>query len=480
VRAVSVADASKSIVAPVVVTLGVDEIAITPIGQTLLVGDTIRFTGTVEGMNPNRALRWSAVQGSIDSLGLYRTPSAPVVDTIRAVSVVDSSKQSRAAVNVVGHVLSWVRFRDWGATRRDNAYAVAIDASGNAVVGGIKWLSNSGNPVPPAFGAFASFDSAGNERWAIELASPSFLFRPMAASGSRSEFYFTGWDRSGLPTQTLCGAVTSSGSISLDPFQNAVPGIGGAGVTLFGQVLYVITGNKAIRMTPSCAVIDTVTLRSDVAGTPSLWVASDHLLVGGNNYDTAGEWNVAGFVRRLDLDGALIWDRVYDDCGSGRVVEDVLGVIYFACNALSVGGGPARVSIAALDQSGHQLWRVFWDGDNPRPDNWSNHLEGLILNPRGGVLAIAMLEELAGSNSNCAATDINCWDFGLWAVGPSGVSLWTGRQDFNKSYWDIPWDAAFVRPGELIVVGTSIPHPTGDKSGTKEDADWVIAKFRVP
>jgi uncharacterized membrane protein len=100
VRVFSVADSTKAGVADITVLTGIDAVVVSPESATVVVGDTVRFSASVTGANPDHRVQWRAVLGSVDSTGLYRAPNAGGYDTVTAASAVDAARVAAVAVTV--------------------------------------------------------------------------------------------------------------------------------------------------------------------------------------------------------------------------------------------------------------------------------------------------------------------------------------------------------------------------------------------
>jgi hypothetical protein len=110
VVATSVADSTKSDVATVTVTAPVViKVAVTPSTVTMDACTSRTFTATVTG-NTDQAVAWSVAEGSaggsVNSGGVYTTPSAAGTYHVVATSHASSSVTASATVTVQDHVLS--------------------------------------------------------------------------------------------------------------------------------------------------------------------------------------------------------------------------------------------------------------------------------------------------------------------------------------------------------------------------------------
>lgn len=107
VVATSVADASKSSMATVTVTVPVVAVTINPTTASLSTGGTQAFTATVTGSS-NTAVTWSVQEGAsggtISAAGLYTAPATASIYHVVATSVADTSKSAVATVTVTAVV----------------------------------------------------------------------------------------------------------------------------------------------------------------------------------------------------------------------------------------------------------------------------------------------------------------------------------------------------------------------------------------
>lgn len=474
----------------------ITSVIVSPANVSIEIEETQQFTVEVQGTgNFDSSVNWfvNDVQagdntiGTISWTGFYTAPSTipdPSTVVIKAVSVQDSTKFGTASVTITGLSqprLEWVRTMDFGGTLADRGHAVAIDSQHNIIVGGKKWFASSPDFSP--VGVLLSYDSEGNERWVLDFGDTPSKVLAIEASSDLQDFFFTG------SPDAFCGKISNLGQILIDPFIHPVQ-VGGYPFAIRRQddELYLAvfgTGRIPwlIKTDLSFNVIESFQLDTpEDEGRPrALWVSPNHILATVDFYDSEGNWNIASFLQKLDLNGNLLWERIFDDAVNLYVVEDNEGHIYVAWTQLPPPPNSDtpyiyELFIAQLDQNGDEIWRVSWDCDNPSTDNHDNWVTDLILNPSGGVVLIGHIAELPGN----PYAPYGGWDFGIWAVDSEGQTCWTIRKDFNQSVLDIPEAAAFDGPGVLIVVGSIIPNPSNYNPTFGVDNDIVVVKFRVP
>lgn len=477
----------------------ITSVTVSPTDINIEIGETQQFTVEVQGTgNFDSSVNWfvndvqagDSTIGTISWTGFYTAPSAiPEFSTVtvKAVSAQDSSKFGTASATIADVSqprLEWFRTRDFGGTLADRGNAVAIDSQHNIIVGGKKWVSTSwptDTPMPSPVGALLSYDSEGNERWVLDFGDTPSQVLAIEADSNLQNFFFTG------SPDTFCGKVSNLGEILIDPFAHPVQ-LGGYPFAIRRQddelYLSVFAVESRIpwivKTDLSFNVIESFQLNK---GRPrALWVMPDHILATADFYDSEGNWNIASFLQKLDLNGNLLWERIFDDAINLYVAEDSEGHIYVAWTQLPPPPDPDnpyvyKLFIAQLDQNGNETWRVFWDCDNAGLDNCDNWAMDLILNPSGGVVLVGHIAELPGN----PYAPYGGWDFGVWAVNPEGQTSWTIRQDFNQSIFDIPEAATFDGPGVLIVVGSIVSNPSNYNPTVEvNDNDIVVVKFRVP
>jgi len=484
----------------------ITSVTVSPPSVTLEVGKTQQFTVEVKGtgnfdasvnLYVNDVMSGNSTIGTIDISSLYATPNVvpdPATVTVKAVSRQDPTKFGTASVTIVPIQqvsLEWVRFVNFcDNCLRDDGYTVAIDSQDNIIAGGWKWLQNWGNPVPDWIGALVSFDKLGNERWRTDFGATLSWIASIARQPGQDSFYFTGSDGSpsGELNVALLGKIDTDGQILINPFLKSFQ-INGeeTGCSLIRtqeSQLYLSCGTGSGRLWMTVADFDSNVQRSfqvrDSGILYGLWVTPNYILTSGQFYDTEGPWSVAGYLRKFDHQGNLLWEgeKTFNDVIQLKVVEDSQGFIYAAGTQLELTPNePRRYILVKLNQQGEEIWRRFWDGDNPSEQNYCNWVNDLILKPQGGVVVIGALTEFKGA-SPCCTTYPNCWDFGAWAVDPEGNTLWKIRQDINQSPWDYPRAGAFDSQGRLILVGMTAPKPTG--SDFTDNVDLTVVKFRVP
>ena len=104
VTATSVADTSVSGTSSITLQAAaatVTSVTVSPTPEAVPFGSTQQFSATVTGTNnPSQLVTWSAVNGSITSLGLYTAPASGNTDTVTATSVADTSVSGTAAITL--------------------------------------------------------------------------------------------------------------------------------------------------------------------------------------------------------------------------------------------------------------------------------------------------------------------------------------------------------------------------------------------
>lgn len=359
--------------------------------------------------------------------------------------------------------LIWVRNIDFGRGQ-EGARVIGITPSDQIVVAG---FSVSGAPV---YGVLGGLDSNGNVKWTRELEQGVGILDIIPSN--RNSLFVTGSD-GGPPAirNTLCGEIDGEGTFIIDPILNKFKGTGGMVMQYFNNRIYIGEDKGYMAIADSdCSFLERLTLRenSRISG---LSISPDYILASGDFKDTEGAWNVAGFVRKLDRDGNLLWERIYDDALQLRLVEQD-GMIYVGSVQLTSYPNSWPMFISQLDQNGSEQWNVSWDGDLEPIYTREQFANSLIPNPSGGVVLIPQLGEIPSGNPD----PICCHDFGAWAVGPAGNTLWTLRKDLvHNSFFDISNDAVFDSEGNLIVAGVG---GSGDNV-TVANSDVTVAKFRI-
>jgi pectate lyase len=105
VTAISVADATKSASATVVITAEpsnpiVNSIAVAPSDATTTIAGNFQFAAIVQGTVTDRTVGWSTSLGTIDASGLYTAPTDAGTYTVTATSHADSTKSASVVVLV--------------------------------------------------------------------------------------------------------------------------------------------------------------------------------------------------------------------------------------------------------------------------------------------------------------------------------------------------------------------------------------------
>src|SRR5205823_1840870 len=74
-------------------------VSISPVSASLQTGGTQQFTATVTG-STNTSVTWSATGGTISTSGLFTAPGTAGSYSVKATSVVDTTKSASAVVTV--------------------------------------------------------------------------------------------------------------------------------------------------------------------------------------------------------------------------------------------------------------------------------------------------------------------------------------------------------------------------------------------
>lgn len=471
--------------------VSVDSLVVSPSSADMFIGDTLQLAVQVFGEGRvDRSVRWyvNGVPGGDFDVGFVESAYAgsavyvapkraclyePLSVTVRAVAVADSTKWAEALITVTEPPITqarlcWVKFLDFGRIR-ERPSSVAAGFENDIIVAGQTGAPTWAEGGPEHHAAFGSYGPFGRKRWETELAATRSFIGDIATSPDSTASFFVG---SGGQEGILCGAIDNSGSLAMGAPYEPWPASVYRKLSVWNNRLYVSGFDVfLIEADMSCNPVRTLRLREQ-GRAYGFWVGEGYVLASGDYTDSEGVANSAGFVRKLDWNGDVLWERAYDDAVQLHVVEDAFGVIYVGGMYLGSGSHAYVDFVAALDRDGNELWQTSWDGGVSLGSNMGNWSNDLILNPRGGVVLVIALAEPAG-NLNCTSP-LECWDFGAWAVSPSGTTLWTIRQDFYGSPWDYATAGVFDSYGDLIIVGSSIVDASHD------DEDWVIAKFRVP
>ena len=239
VKAVSVADPSKSATAEVTVTkvAGVS-VSISPKTANVKTGAKQQFTATVAGAS-NTAVTWSASGGTIDNNGLFTAGNVVGTFEVKAVSVADSTKFDIATVKISKNIS--ISIKPDSATVFTNASKqFAATVVGKAVT----W-SATGGTIDNS-GLFTAGNTVGDfEVKASSVADPSkfvtaavkVIVEPIVVSISSAvkEFYISNEIQfkasvSGTANQGVSWSA-SSGSISSSGLYTAPSNVGSVIIT---------------------------------------------------------------------------------------------------------------------------------------------------------------------------------------------------------------------------------------------------------
>jgi hypothetical protein len=421
----------------------ISSVTISPSTANVEVGKTQQFTATVRGTgNFDSGVTWfvndimsgDSNVGSVDISGVYTAPAnipSPATVTVKAVARADTSQSATASVTIVPRQVA-VHVIAGFAT---GALSTAVDSRDNIIVG------NYIEPGVPLELAIASFDQQGNRLWKLPLGGPDQWVEGsgIATDPNQPVIYFVAEDLSALPLSARLGALDSDGGLLLDPFQHPIvisgmnTGVDKNPIVLFDQKLYLglLTYGESgpdqpwlVTTDTSGNIISEFLLRDTAINVHSLVVTPDHILASGECYCSQGYSNVGGYLRKLQPDGTLVWEKLFDDFEGSYVAEGEDGSIYLGGVRIPGPGQQYQLDIMKLDQSGNEIWATAWDGDNPA-GNQSCNAYDLLISPTGQIVLLGYIQELGRS-------DPNYHDLGALAVDLNGNIAWTLRRDFDE------------------------------------------------
>lgn len=292
-----------------------------------------------------------------------------------------------------------------GGAGHDDGYAIAVDGSGNVILGGrsdITW----GAPLQGISGGYDAFaaklESNGNLLWNTFLGGGLVDEGRMIAADGSGNVIVGGSSNGawGAPLRAYSGGydafaamLNNSGNLIWNTF------LGGPGDD-FGNAV-------------------------DVDG-------SGNAVVGGQSYAAWGtplraytfSWDA--FAAKLDSSGNLLWNTFLGGGGSDNsqaMAVDVSGNAMVGGNSNDTWGSPLRLYSAStdafaakLDSNGHLLWNTFLGGAG---DDWGN---GIAVNSQGEIFLVGDSSEGWGSPTRAFGGGV--FDDFAVKLGNDGALAW--------------------------------------------------------
>jgi len=330
--------------------------------------------------------------------------------------------------------------RQFGTRKKDDAYAIAVDGSGNILVAGTtegtlpaqRWLGERDSFV-------RKYNSNGNQLWTRQFGSHDHDWASAVALDGSGNVLVAGSTWGSLPDQTRMGRQDAFVR-KYDPD---------------GNELWTRQFGTSGTDWASSASVGSIALD----GSGNVLVAGS---IQGNLPSQARIGVVDSFVRKYDPDGNELWTRQFGVSGSvgfgpRPIAVDVQGNISVAGSTWGTLPGQAwagrfDVYVRKYDPDGSELWtRQFGSSE-------SDFATFIVMDESGNVL-------VAGSTEGSLPdqTRVGSQDAFVRKYDPDGNELWTHQ--FGTRNIDWAYAIAVDRSGNILVAGST--------SGTLPGQAWA-------
>jgi uncharacterized delta-60 repeat protein len=367
---------------------------------------------------------------------------------------------------------AWVRrYKGPGGGSNDEAFAIAVDGSGNVYVTGCSYYSW------PSYSDYATikYDPDGNELWVRRYNGPASYYdyaSAIAVDGS-GNVYVTGYS---------LGSGTSEdyATLKYDPDGNQlwVKRYNGPGNDYDRAFTIAVDGSGNVYVTGfsegSGTFWDYATLKYDPAGN-QLWVkryngpGNDHDQAFAIAVDGSGNVYVTGYsdgsgtsedyaTLKYDPDGTQLWVKRYNGPGNdydwaSAIAVDSSGNVYVTGYSV-FGGTSADYATIKYDPDGNELWVKRYDG----PGNYYDYVSAIAVDGSGNVYVTGVSY---GSGTG--------EDYATVKYDPDGNQLWEKRYNGPGNEYD--WASAIALDGSGNV------YVTGRSWGSGTCYDYATVKY---
>jgi hypothetical protein len=361
---------------------------------------------------------------------------------------------------------NWVTRYSGPGNYHDEAYAIAVDSSGNGYVTGSSYGSGTSFDY-----ATIKYDTSGNQNWVARYNGPgnSADVACAIAVDSSGNIYVTGASYgSGTSADYATIKYDTSGN------QNWVARYNGPGNSSDGAAAIALDGSGNVYVTGTSGE-DYATLKYDASGT-QLWVRRYNGPAGNNDHasdialDSSGNVYVTGTslgsgtdydyaTIKYDPNGTQKWLARYNGPANSSdvayaIVVDGSGNIYVTGNSIGSGTNFDYATIK-YDTSGNQLWVRTYNGPGNSIDNV-------------GAIAVDGFGNVYLTGKSCiSGTD---YDYATVQYDSAGNELCVRGYNGPVNSTDNAAAIALDGSGNIYVTGTSI------SSGTNQD--YATVKYK--
>ena len=355
----------------------------------------------------------------------------------------------------------WAKVMNGAASNTDEAFALAVDGSGNVYVAGFSSNGSNNDYLTVAY------DSSGIELWAkVRNGAANNLDQAyaLAVDGSGSgNVYVTGYSSNGSNNDYLTVAYDSAGTelwTAKEPPQVGYDDRPGSGDPSLGKSSLAVDGSGNVYVTGNSsngANFDYMTVAYDSAGT-QLWAKVKNgtannqdqayaLAVdgGGNVYVTGHSYNGTNYdylTVAYDSTGTELWAKLKNGAPNNSdyayaLAVDGSGNVYVT--GQSYNGANYDYMTVAYDSAGTELWAKVKNG----AANSSDSALALALDGSGNVYVTGQSHN--GTN----------YDYLTVAYDSAGTELWAKAKNGAPSNQDFAYALALDGSGNVYVTGQS-------------------------
>jgi len=363
----------------------------------------------------------------------------------------------------------WVRRYNGPGNGVDDAYAIAVDGSGNVYVTGQVWNGSNYDYMT------IKYDTNGTQLWA--LAYPGMGSHDMArdiAVDASGNVYVTGYSVTPPSGGDIDYATikydTNGGFVWLQRYDGPASGDDSASaIAVDGSGNVYVTGQIKIQSSPPYELRGYGTVKYGPAGNLiwARWInpppyqfdyAYDVAVDGSGNVYITGKGHGVSLdylTAKYNINGNLLWTRTYNGPGNSddfasAITIDGSGNVYVTGQSTGSGTGLDYATVK-YDPAGTQLWDRRYNGTG----NTDDFASAITLDGSGNVYV--------GGGSIGSGTG---YDYATVKYDLDGTQLWDRRYNGTGNTDDAAYDIAVDNSGNVYVTGHSGGSGTGQDYGT--------------